>query len=1285
MALREPNTRLLQPAGNTPSPPELEKMKEAAHFYLATQKMHQGNNAEALETFKQIKTPYASFYTGEIFLKMALEEQACSGPHDQGGQVRELLVDSREAFYLTLDRLRGVGGGHHPLDSQLSEHLEEVENILTSYSGDSGADAEYTTPLTTPKKPELSKRLMSGGLTSTPQPGLRSLNTSSARLEARPSPERLDAQMRHLTGELSRTTSHLAKTVTQIGDTSELTKVVEASNKILGELKDNLVPLVKNIHDELREMRRDFTLRDDRYLDILRKIADSTAASASSSSATASNTAATASNTAATPSNKPAAPDVSTEERLLLESLGLSTSQLIQPLIQQYMLQQQLARSAAPMTGYPGISPMFPAAPIYNNPMPVSLPSNPLPPAAVVRERMMTPSMPPQLLPAQSAAPVQHKSAAPVGPAVPGSKAPPSNIVISVSDPIPSAAPVITAPMTVTVPPQHRLGGISNSPRPVSTAPGTPQSSKTPGTPGTPHGYQIQMPDGVSPLTVSPFKAGEETSVTVTTQSLLSSIPNPTFSAVTPSPDKSNSVFAASKTRVASGSVIKTPSKDATDAAEGGEEPEAYEPEVDFVPVIPLPEVVDVVTGEEGEEVMFEERAKLFRFSDDTKEWKERGLGQAKILRDKNSGKIRFLMRREQTFKVCANHQIIPTMKLDKMSSNAKARIWGAQDFAEEELKTEKFCIRFKTEEIADNFEKKFNEAVVKSNDAVSPSKPAKTTEADSKPEEQVKSSAASIGGFSFGTTKAATTTASSGFSFGQTSSVTSTTTSSTEPSKPSLGGFTFSTAPVVAKKTEDTEVKKVEKKESAEVKSSPFAAFSFGSKSNTDANLSFGSKAENITNNQTDTPNNNVFGSANQSTSSTFEALSGGEGFKKDPNFKGFAGAGTSLFGAQKKDDSAKEDEGGADEEYEPDVHFKPVLEVLPDLIEVKTGEEDEEVLFSNRAKLFRFVSETKEWKERGIGDFKILKNKSSGKVRFLMRREQVLKICCNHYLTKDMDFKPLSSSDKAWQWSAPDFAEEEVVNELLAIRFKTAELANDWKKIVDKCKTELVESPVKPAAASKLETEKVEDVKNKSSGGAMTLAQFAKNQKAASWECPLCLTRNDNSRIQCLACEGPRPGYEEEVQKLKDAAKAPEAVMTIGAGGGFKFGTGAAPAASSTTSSGFSFGSGSANTTATSGSSGFSFGSSSTAATSSTGGFSFSSSSSTEPTTNGNTVETSSSGFNFSGVKTSPSKPGSASPRKHNESTTSENEYYEDDGEGDNLYFEPVVPLPDKVKNLF
>ena len=238
------------------------------------------------------------------------------------------------------------------------------------------------------------------------------------------------------------------------------------------------------------------------------------------------------------------------------------------------------------------------------------------------------------------------------------------------------------------------------------------------------------MPDGVSPLTVSPFKGGDDPAVTITTQSLLSSIPNPVISAVTPSPEKPTSLL-ASKIRMSSGG----------QTAEGGDadKPEDYVPEDVFVPVIPLPEVVDVVTGEEGEEIVFEERAKLFRFSDDTKEWKERGLGQAKILKDKRSGKFRFLMRREQTFKICANHQIISSMKLDKMGSNNKARIWGAQDFADEELKTEKFCIKFKTEEIADNYDKKFNEAIIKSKDATSPTKADKET---SKPAPAQKSAA---------------------------------------------------------------------------------------------------------------------------------------------------------------------------------------------------------------------------------------------------------------------------------------------------------------------------------------------------------------------------------------------------------------------------------------------------------------------------------------------------------------------------------------------------------------
>ena len=85
---------------------------------------------------------------------------------------RELLVESREAFYLTLDRLRGLGGSSHPLDAQLSEHLEEVENLLSS-QGENGSDgdgaASFTTPMTTPKKYDLASRRLMSAMTSTPQ------------------------------------------------------------------------------------------------------------------------------------------------------------------------------------------------------------------------------------------------------------------------------------------------------------------------------------------------------------------------------------------------------------------------------------------------------------------------------------------------------------------------------------------------------------------------------------------------------------------------------------------------------------------------------------------------------------------------------------------------------------------------------------------------------------------------------------------------------------------------------------------------------------------------------------------------------------------------------------------------------------------------------------------------------------------------------------------------------------------------------------------------------------
>ena len=68
---------------------------------------------------------------------------------------------------------------------------------------------------------------------------------------------------------------------------------------------------------------------------------------------------------------------------------------------------------------------------------------------------------------------------------------------------------------------------------------------------------------------------------------------------------------------------------------------------------------------------------------------------------------------------------------------------------------------------------------------------------------------------------------------------------------------------------------------------------------------------------------------------------------------------------------------------------------------VEVKTNEEDEDVQFKIRAKLFRFDKESKEWKERGTGDVRLLKHKETKKVRLVMRRDKTLKVCANHFCT--------------------------------------------------------------------------------------------------------------------------------------------------------------------------------------------------------------------------------------------------------------------------------------------
>lgn len=62
---------------------------------------------------------------------------------------------------------------------------------------------------------------------------------------------------------------------------------------------------------------------------------------------------------------------------------------------------------------------------------------------------------------------------------------------------------------------------------------------------------------------------------------------------------------------------------------------------------------------------------------------------------------------------------------------------------------------------------------------------------------------------------------------------------------------------------------------------------------------------------------------------------------------------------------DHSQNEEAPNDDNYDP--HYDPIIP-LPAEINVSLGEDEEEKLFGERAKLFRYDSNTKEWKERGM-----------------------------------------------------------------------------------------------------------------------------------------------------------------------------------------------------------------------------------------------------------------------------------------------------------------------------
>ena len=489
-----------------------------------------------------------------------------------------------------------------------------------------------------------------------------------------------------------------------------------------------------------------------------------------------------------------------------------------------------------------------------------------------------------------------------------------------------------------------------------------------------------------------------------------------------------------------------------------GTEENDYDPQ--YEAIVKVDKLDTVTTGEEHDVVLFKHRAKLYRFD---KQWKERGVGDIKLTKNDKTGYCRVLMRRDQIYKVCANHAVMPNMELKPLMTSDTSWVWFTPSDYSEGLPPQpiQFCVKFKNKEIAEEFSKQFVVCQNLMKDKIAADELKDKT--DGNKEEQ---------------------------------------TSSQPPEKPS-------------EKPEATE------NESSSSKPSPFASINFSVPSGGNG-------------------------------ASPFASLFGGNIQQQ------------SVIPSTQQDDKDSKVTPSSPSYQEDDIYVDAIVQVSK-LDTVSTGEEDEDILFENRCKLYRFDSDKKQWKERGVGQIKLAQRKNQNNCRLIMRRDQVHKLCANHAIIGSMEVKRMNNSDKSWTWfTQSDFSEGETKPEYFCAKFKNEDIALEFKKTFEKCKC-IVDG--KEADADKLGSEATieetgqeekpgfsftfeksgdffnthgfvftppdskeqpketikDSLKEEAKKSKSIFAKFA--PKEGSWNCDTCLILNTKEVSKCVACETPNP----------------------------------------------------------------------------------------------------------------------------------------------------------------
>ena len=119
-----------------------------------------------------------------------------------------------------------------------------------------------------------------------------------------------------------------------------------------------------------------------------------------------------------------------------------------------------------------------------------------------------------------------------------------------------------------------------------------------------------------------------------------------------------------------------------------------------------------------------------------------------------------------------------------------------------------------------------------------------------------------------------------------------------------------------------------------------------------------------------------------------------------------------------------------------------------------IKSGEEDEECIYKERIRLYRWRDG--EWKERGTGDLKFLRHKTEKRIRFILRQDKTLKNVANFVIANDplCILKNHQGSDKMFNFIAYDCSEDEPLMEKFVVKIGNAEKAKKFKENWDAAK---------------------------------------------------------------------------------------------------------------------------------------------------------------------------------------------------------------------------------------